>query len=1022
MQAGTSPVWPRDWQSPLPKLAKISLAFLYLGSGFTALVYEVVWSRYLETILGSSTLSTSFIIASFLGGIALGSFFFGKISPSPAGAARIYGILEISIALLALCIPLWMKIIPSWIIPLWGKTLLALSPVIICAGLMGGTFPVLVLTIDNNSLEKQKWTSVFYGFNTLGAAAGTLSAGFFLIFSLGLLKTSCLMAVMNILIGLSALFLSKEFSIRQNNPEEPQLDTSDKPCFYRIGAVCLFLAGFSTILYEVVWTRLLTMVLSSSTYAFTTILFTFLIGMAIGSLFVSLWLKYSKNTVFWICFFQLFLCMSIAGTVYFQNRIPLLFYQRFKEISHSFTNISLLQFFISSLLLLTPACLIGASFPLLLKYSTESLTRPSRIGRLYAFNAMGNVLGALAASLVILPFLGIQKSIIAGISIHVCICLLLAFTSRISSWKKITYFVLAAGIFAASVLLPKWDLKILTSGLAVYASNYSVLGLDEKTLIDTFKRTKILFSKDGRTTHVTVRKFGGVKSLLINGKADGSDGHDIQTELLCAHFPLLLHPSPKDVFVIGLGTGITLRAVEKYNVESIDCVEIEKRVVEASRFFKKANHDSLKDTRLNLVVNDARFYLSQTHKSYDCVISEPSNPWLAGIGSLYTLEMFQLIHSKLRPGGIVCQWIHYYNMSGQDLKTVIRTFQKVFPHATLWAQPHLSDLLLIARKDQPLPESAIETNQFRIKKVRKDLSELQVANLGVLNAHQWLNSDELHAYAGQGSVNTDNHPILEFSAPRFLYQNTMAANLREILSFRGKRTLRFDRAMTHFIQAMIHYYEQDSAAYFERMLQAAKKAGEWKRLLSVLAESVYNEAKYLFEKNENETALNLLLRAAPLLPKEARIHYTIAFLLEQKGDIPKAVHYYEKAIEINPLLAEAQNNLGAVYLAAGDHEKAYDFFKKALEIKPFYLEAHLNLAHCLLSQKALEGAELEFKLCIQLSPKLSSAYNGLGVVHAIRKDYDQAILNFKKSLELNPGNAEALKNLERVIKKKRTSL
>ena len=1006
----------------MPKTAKISLALLYLLSGFTALVYEVVWSRYLETLLGSSTLSTSFIIASFLGGISLGSFFFGKILTSPQQATRTYAILEIGISLFALFIPSWMRMIPTLMMSLAYKTLLALLPVIISASFMGGTFPLLILTINNTSFQRQKWTSLFYGFNTLGAAAGTLSAGFFLIFFFGLGKTSYIMACINVIIGLTAMAISKAFANENEQPDSQRSDVaaSRKNVSYRLGMICLFLVGFSSILYEVVWIRLLTMVLSNSTYAFTTILFTFLTGIALGSLFVSGWLKHMKNSAFWIYSLQLMLCLSIAGTVVVQNQIPLLFYRWFKETSHSFVNISLLQFSISSLLLMIPSCLIGASFSFLLKFSTES-QQDHHIGRLYAGNALGNVFGALATSLAVLPFLGIQKTIIAGIGIHVCVCLLLTFLSKTAGWKKLIYTVSAVVVFAGSILLPEWDLKILTSGLAVYASNYSTLGVDEKTLIDTFKRTKILFSKDGRTTHVTVRKFGGVKSLLVNGKADGSDGHDIQTELLCAHFPLLLHPSPKDVFVIGLGTGITLRAVEKYNVESIDCVEIEKRVVEASRFFKKANHNSLEDPRLNLIVNDARFILSQTPKSYDCIISEPSNPWLAGIGSLYTLEMFHLIHDKLRPGGIVCQWIHYYNMSGQDLKMVIRTFQEVFPHATLWAQPHLSDLLLIARKDTPFIDSPIDANQFKIKKVYEDLKKLQVANLNVLNAHLWLNSEKLSAYAGEGLINTDDHPILEFSAPRFLYQNTMAANLREILSFRGNKEAKYDQAMTYFIQAMIHYYDQDSKEYLAKMLQAAKKSPGWKRLLSLLAESVYNEAKYLFNKNENETALDLLLKADPYLPGEARIHYTIAFLLEQKGDIPEAVRHYEKTLKINPQLAEAQNNLGAVYLAKGEHEKAYGFFKKALELKPFYLEAHSNLAHCLLGQNALEGAELEFKLCIQLNPNLSSAYNGLGVVNAMEKDYEEAVINFKKALEISPSNKEALKNLERVIKKKEAS-
>jgi tetratricopeptide (TPR) repeat protein len=378
--------------------------------------------------------------------------------------------------------------------------------------------------------------------------------------------------------------------------------------------------------------------------------------------------------------------------------------------------------------------------------------------------------------------------------------------------------------------------------------------------------------------------------------------------------------------------------------------------------------------------------------------------------------MFELMEKHLEPGGIVCQWIHYYNMSSSDLKTVIRTFQKTFPNASLWGQAHLSDLLLIGIK----PEGSslkIISSKLKEPKIRSDLRSVQLSNSQALQALLWLDAQELKDYTGEGPLNTDTHPILEFSAPRYLYQDTMADNLRELLSFRKERQKPYEKAMTHFLKAMIYFYEKNATAYLAELTRAVQKSPQWGKLVSLYEENIYQEAEFYFKKGQEREAFDLLLKASPYLKKSARIQYTIGYLYQKEKNWELAKKSYQRAIRINPKFAQAHNNLGVVYLHLRKNKSAYKAFKNALEIEPGYLEAHLNLAYCLLEQKALEGAELEFKICLQLNPNLSSTYNGLGVVFGMQKKYPEAIEQFKKALEIEPGNAEAMKNLEKVMKK-----
>ncbi len=954
-----------------------------------------------------------------MSGLTLGSYFWGQSQWSKKNSLLLYCFLEAGIGLLTLFL-LWFYpfLLSSLRVSTLWRYFLTIVLFSIPAFFMGGTFPILNDACKKFSSIQRNCPSILYGYNILGGTLGSLAGGFFFIYHLGLKHTLMLTSSINLAIaGILALIYKKTF---QESPSTKTLYEKDFPKKFQpnLGIFCLFIVGFISMMYEVLTTRLLAIVLGSSTYAFTLILATFLFGLALGNFALSKISQKTPTPLLWLIGLQVVLGIFILSSLFLQDQLPLLFYKLFPIFENSFWSIQGLQFLICTLILLGPTSLIGASFPFLIRIGqSNAIDKHNSLGTLYSINSLGNTLGALLTSLILLPLWGLEKTFKMNASLSIGLAALLTFYLP---YKKSKRMMLMCGILTTTLLLfkiPHMNLKLLTSGLSLSSKNYHTLGLSPNRFIEEMKPVKILFSKDGWTSHVTVRKHKKVQSLLINGKVEGSNGQDLQTELLVAHLPLLIHPQTQSVFVIGLGTGITLRAIETHSVKTITCVEIEKRVLEASQLFKKSHHNALLDPRLKLMVEDARHVLSTSQEEYDCIISEPSNPWRAGIGSLYTIEMFQEIKKHLNEEGIVCQWVHYYNMSPNDLKTIVRTFQTVFPNSSLWGQAHLSDLFLIGFKN---PDQIFKISDLSLAnkpEIRKDLHSIGLSNVKILQALKFLDKEELTNYAGQGKLHTDNLPILEFSAPRSLYKDTLSLNLEEILNFRKIRLTSLEKAMTDYLQAMENFYNKNEEGYLQNLSIALKKAPKWKSLYQLYETAVYKKTQRLFEEKRETEALTFLEKAIVLTEKSARIQYTLGFLYQQKEDWQKAKVCYQKSIKINPQFSQAYNNLGVVYLHSEENDSAYQAFKKAIEFNPFYIEAHLNLGYCLLQQKALEGAELEFKHCIRLNGELASAYNGLGVVLAMQKKFNEATEQFQKALELEPQNIEAKRNLEKTAQK-----
>ncbi|MDP3980644.1 MAG: fused MFS/spermidine synthase, partial [Chlamydiota bacterium] len=841
----------------------------YFLSGFSALAYEIIWSRLLILETGNSTLAITAVLCVYMGGLGLGSLIFGfLISKKTFSLIRLYGILEFLIGFYALFFYYFHHSLFTWLnqlFPMTGtsyhvfiipfKTILISCVVLgIPTVMMGATFPVITQIFMQKKEKQATWIGRLYGLNTLGGMLGALLTGYLLIQTIGLAKTNIVAASINLTIGLTCFFI-------KTTPIPKQIfKVYFKIHFKQPVFLTLFFIGAAAMIYQLVWNRTLSLVLSSSIYSFTIILVTILLGMALGSILMGRLADCEHDLALLLSINQLLIVLSVIAVYLFMDRLPLYFYNMFDWFDVEIWKQNILQFSVCVATLFIPSLMLGGAIPILSKMALKDLpaTTAPTLGLIYFSNSFGALFGAFITGIIILPVLGSDRTLLIALFINYCSCIgWLIHSPRLGDFVR--KFTIIGSILIAIIglwLMPAWNKKILSSGVPIYVQKYKDHGATTEKILEELDKTRILYSKEGWNANVTVKEYAGVTSLLINGKADGSDGLDKDSELFAAYLPLLLHPEPKDIFLLGLGTGITLRAVESFPVQHIVCSEIEKRVVDASTFFNRSNHRALEDPRVRLIINDARQILSHQTEPYDVIISEPSNPWIAGMNHLFTREMFEIYKKRLKPNGIVCQWIHYYNLSPEDLKTVIRSFHSVFTHTSLWFQPHLSDLFLIGSKE-PLELNSLYP-KFDNAQLLLLLEEISIRNAATFMSLQLMDAATLMNYTKSGVINTDDFPVIEFTSPKSLYHNTLLENLSELIEYRKFiaplgipedariQLQKYSKAMEYFLQSMLLYYRKDNEEQIEKLIQSVSLNPSYPISCNMLRNIVYTHANFLF--------------------------------------------------------------------------------------------------------------------------------------------------------------------------------
>lgn len=691
--------------------------FLAFVSGTTALVYEVLWTRQFVSLFGATTPAISATLAAIFLGFAVGNAVVGNRSARWPRPLRIYGMLEVGIGLTALLVApllgLYEHVYPVLYTRFFGhpfafvvvKMCLAAAALFMPAFLMGGTLPLLAQAFVTSPRKLGEVGGGIYAANTFGATAGALSVPFYLLPAFGANRSYLAAAAANFLIGALAIWLDHRSTktvagvepVRRQPPAEPA-DATLRPSGAWMLVSLAFLSGALVLALEVLWTRMLAQVHENSIYSFAIVLAVFLAGLAGGAVLARVFVRRGWNPRKLLGFAWVGAGVSVFGS-------PHLFYfltdgLRYVNEFGALSNLVTLGFAAAAMLL--PTCLAGMILPLLLEITaaTRKGAAGALLGRLLAVNTAGSIAGPLIATYAVLPLLGLWVGIsAAGV---------LMIAAGESALKGLSETRLANARRAATAVL----LLAL-----VFGGNPFTL---PRARVKRDGNENLIHLEEGSHGIVAVLESSDDRWMLLNNFYTLGGTASAIEERQQARIPLLLHPSPRRVAFLGLGTGITAGGALLPTVEKVAALELVPEVVStAKNYFAEANLGVLTDSRVEVINEDARIYLKAGGKDFDVIIGDLVVPWRSGESSLFTQEHFQTARNALAPGGIYCQWLPLYQLSEEQLRIIVATFLDVFPQATLWRGDFFPDAPALALIGHTAPHeidaTAVEQATERLK-------------------------------------------------------------------------------------------------------------------------------------------------------------------------------------------------------------------------------------------------------------------------------------------------------------------
>jgi spermidine synthase len=1010
------------------------VALFFVLSGIASLTYQVVWFKKLFYFLGSSTYSQSIVLATFMGGLAIGAFYWGKKVDSARNSLRVFALLEIGIAIYCFFYKEIFSVVEllfyqvtyslslgsddnlTFAFKILASSLSILFPTI----LMGGTLPVLVKFTSKRIEDVGKNVTLLYFLNSFGAVLGTMLAGFYLIENFGLLISTTIGASIELFIGVSCLFISfyyisseESININEINKSETVIQTPIKSeVNYKLLVIIAFTSGFSSMLYEVVWLRLLVPILSSTTYSYSVILTSFIAGITIGSVIVFKILKKIKNHIRFIAFSQIAIVSSILITLPFYERIPFYLWSIFgKEATGGadYFYYLLFQFLFCALIIIVPTILIGLSLPIVNTLAVNSVEETGRkVGSIFSINTIGTVLGSLVTGLMLIPLIGISKSLFLGLFINFFLGIYLILKQDGDKQRDLLFgiapVIVCLSLFIFQGGTSNWSNAIMTSEVARKINRQEAPNTFQEFLTFDKQEEKVLFYKEGITGTIVVAQSKDEVYLYTNGKADANSVGDLATQVSLAQVPMIIHPNPESVFVIGFGAGTTIGNVLAHkNVKRAFVAEISPEVIDASKYFERVNQKPLKDKRLTIIKDDGVSALRTSNQKHDIIISQPSNPWSAGVGNLFTSEFFQDCKEKLNPGGIVAQWFSLYEMNDENLRLILRTVLKEFRNVELW-QIGTNDILMLCSEEKLNMDLAKMEIKFREKK--KIFDAIDIRSFPVFLSQQFCHDMEvINKYAGKGVTNTENLPLLEYRAPKSYFYNLKPKEFFKIderNDLNKYSTLLLNRYLgTHTLTnneihniASFHYYyaNQNLAIYF------AEKSPE----------VILSWAKFETTDNNVTTAIKLLEWAKSKDKKSHRYSIYKAYILDSLGNTAGAILELDDFLLDNPNNLELYHERGTLHMKLRNNVIAKEDFSKSIELNPNKIEAYNNLATILAQEgKHKEAIEI-LNNGLTIAPTDQKLLFNRGITYGFIMQYDLCIKDLTKVIEFDPINVQAL--------------
>ncbi|MFN0009168.1 MAG: fused MFS/spermidine synthase [Planctomycetota bacterium] len=1033
-----------------PRASRSFLFAAIFASGLAGLMHEIVWSKMLVSLIGSTAHAQVAVLAVFMGGLALGAVLFGRHTDRAGHPLQTYARLELLIAAYGLLLPFILRAAGAGYDALaprffeQGSLLfalrfvLALLCVLLPAIWMGGTLPILARFLVVRVESTRGAVARLYALNNLGAVLGAGLAGFWTLSSFGILTSLAAASAMNVL----AAFLALR-ALAGATQDGPSPAPSSEPearytrAQYTATLVALFASGFAAMGYEVLFSRVIALSFGSSTYSFTVMLMSFVTGIGIGSAIVSrmrverpLWLFGAS---------QLAAAVALVAMTPLISRLPYwtgLLRIQLGTDGAAFTWDQFAKAGMILLFLLVPTICLGFGFPLVSQIQARSPARiGSAVGASYAWNTVGNVVGTVATGLWLLPALGVLGSFHFQLGMNLAAgALVLAVAREVPVSRRAG----AAAAGAAAVVLyallgTGWIDSINRSadhlrlrkgpepGLPAWvraehpASSFEAWKQVYVKRPEDFPR--YFFAEDANTTVLTYGDADGVL-LTVNTKPDASSFmnplvSDIGTQMLLAHLPLLFARNSDAVLVIGHGSGITAGSAMVHGARRGDVVEISRGVLAADALFARDNHGVLSDPRVHVWEEDGRTFLRTAPWPYDAIISEPSNPWIAGIGGLFTRECFEEAKARLAPGGVLCLWFHEYEQEDEGIRLVLRTVASVFPHAMLFQVLRDGDVIVLASDESLEPDFARLEARFDRPEVRADIARMQAFNLASILVFHAIPSSEFAQLAGKGPINTDEHQRLESLAARAFFENSVSE-----LVWRNHCLNRFPNTpgpglLDQYAAWRVEQGDPLSREELEavvRRVQLTLNPERVRPLLDALASRVARSSPR--ERPTNLASRGALPDPATMGHAEANDRGTDLFF---GGDIDRAMECWLHATKVDPTVDTPFANLAAGLHQKGDVEGADRALQEGLRHQPKSVFLRFAGADLYEAVGKLDKARMLLAQAVEIEPWNVKAWTRLGALRWQANELEPAAECFERALALEPTTWQHAANLAKIL-------
>jgi spermidine synthase/tetratricopeptide (TPR) repeat protein len=1021
-----------------------------------------------------------------MGGLAVGAAVFGRRADRDPAPLRTYVRLELAIAVYGLLVPLVVAVAGRAYVALgtqvfeWPNAKLALRFALALATiappaiLMGGTLPVLARHVVTRLEHTQALIGRLYAANTFGAVLGTAIAGFVTLPLSGVYGSLAAAIALNLAAaGLASTSGGGARADRRRAgasapgrpaPAPPAAAEARRfaPHVYRLTLFALAASGFAAMGYEVVFTKLIALAFGSSAYSFTVMLVGFIAGLGVGA-----WVagrRPVRDPVWLLGAAQLAVVVTLLATTPLVERLSYIVTRlriAFINVPNGFTWLLAAETGLCLAMLLAPTVCLGLGFPLVAAVQARQPARlGTHIGTTYAWNTAGNVLGAVGTTLVLIPALGVLATfhVLVAATALAGVVLLVAARETPVSRRALPLAVTAAAALVYGVAGTGWTTPILlarnhlridagpdpTMPPAARAQHpASSFAAWRRDRVDGPPEDTFHLAEDAHATVLAYEDHDGTV-LYVDGKPDASTIlGDLPTQLLLGHTPLFLNPAAETVLVVGHGSGITAGGILRHPVKRLDVVELSRAVLDVDHAFAEENHHVLADPRVRVYEDDAQSFLRTVSRRYDVVVSEPTNPWIAGVGDLFTAEYFRSVRTVLNPGGVAVLWFHEYDLDDDAVALVLRTAREVFPNLLLFRVFSWGDIFAVGSVDPIVPDFEAMERRWESADVQDDLGRLEVPNLAAFLSHQSIPSGALDRVVGPGPINTMARERLAYAAPRTFFRHSIARRLGEadvFLSFgadRGSDDLLLDRytafragvgeplsrdelaeaARYHAIHAagrptFAPAIERRAAAAASRAVAGRGARGDGPPVSALSQLSVIARARRLATAGNDEEAVPLYERALQAEPDHAMVAFELAQSLQKLQRPEAAVTVLEAMRARRPDSVRIESALAFAYVQVGRRDEALAAYKVLLERYP--TEDSLVIVGALLLEngRAFE-AELHFERALALDPTSWEAAGGLvQILLPEPAHHDRARRLLDQALQFHPDQPELLKAKE----------